>query len=214
MRHERLECATLPPRNGVQPERATMQDPPYPRPTVGGEAAGERIGVEVLFREHAQFVATFLMRLGTPSQDVEDLLQEVFVIAHRKGGFVRGPAQPRSWLGAIAANVARTGHRSRRRRREDADSPVVEQLSAQAPLETESLARVRLERALAALPIEQRAAFVLFELEGESCESIAAVWDVPVGTVYSRLHHARRRFLEVYESASDVSSERRERGRP
>jgi len=178
------------------------------------EAAGERVGVEALFRQHAQFVATFLMRLGTPSQDVEDLLQEVFVIAHRKGGFVKGPAQPRSWLGAIATNVARTGHRSRRRRREDADSPTVEQLSAQVPSETESLSRVRLERALDALPLEQRAAFVLFELEGESCESIAAVWGVPVGTVYSRLHHARRRFLEVYESAGEVSSVRRERGRP
>jgi len=203
MRPEQLQCSALPPRDGSPA-----------RPVSAAAPASERIGVEELFREHAQFVASFLMRLGTPSQDVEDLLQEVFVVAHRKGGFVKGPAQPRSWLGAIATNVARTGHRSRRRRREDADSPTVEQLSAQAPSESESLSRVRLARALDALPLEQRAAFVLFELEGESCESIAAVWGVPVGTVYSRLHHARRRFLEVYESAGDGTSVRRERGRP
>ncbi|HET8935152.1 MAG TPA: sigma-70 family RNA polymerase sigma factor [Polyangiales bacterium] len=200
MRHEQLPCSAFPLRDGQDAGAAP--------------SGGERIGVEVLFREHAQFVATFLHRLGTPSQDVEDLLQEVFVVAHRKGGFVKGPAQPRSWLGAIATNVARTGQRTRRRRREDADSPALERLSMQAPSEIESLARVRLERALAELPLEQRAAFVLFELEGESCESIAAVWGVPVGTVYSRLHHARRRFLEAYECARDALSARRERGRP
>jgi len=208
MRHEQLQCSAFPLKDVSQRPHTP------PKPLGAGEAAGERIAVEALFRQHAQFVASFLMRLGTPSQDVEDLLQEVFVIAHRKGGFVKGPAQPRSWLGAIATNVARTGHRSRRRRREDADSPTVEQLTAQAPSETESLSRVRLKRALDALPLEQRAAFVLFELEGESCESIAAVWGVPVGTVYSRLHHARRRFLEVYESAGEVPSVRPERGRP
>lgn len=200
MRHEQLQCSAFPPRDGHDADAAP--------------ASGERIGVEVLFREHAQFVATFLVRLGTPRQDVDDLLQEVFVVAHRKGGFVKGQAQPRSWLGAIATNIARTGQRTRRRRREDADSPALEQVTTQAHSETESLSRVRLERALAALPLEQRAAFVLFELEGESCESIAAVWGVPVGTVYSRLHHARRRFLEVYESASELPSARRERGAP
>jgi RNA polymerase sigma-70 factor (ECF subfamily) len=200
MRHERLECSAF-------------HGPAAPI-TAEAPSGGERIGVEALFREHAQFVANFLMRLGAPSQDVDDLLQEVFVIAHRKGGFVKGPAQPRSWLGAIAMNVARTGQRTRHRRREQPDSPAVELVATPAHSETESLTRVRLERALDALPIEQRAAFVLFELEGESCESIAAVWGVPVGTVYSRLHHARRRFLEVYESASEVSSARRERGGP
>jgi RNA polymerase sigma-70 factor (ECF subfamily) len=41
-----------------------------------------------------------------------------------------------------------------------------------------------------------RAVFILFELEGESCESIAAGLEVPIGTVYSRLHAARRAFRE------------------
>jgi RNA polymerase sigma-70 factor (ECF subfamily) len=40
--------------------------------------------------------------------------------------------------------------------------------------------------------------FVLFELEGEPCASIATALGIPTGTVYSRLHHARRRFLEAW----------------
>ena len=173
-----------------------------------GEADGsvERIGVDALFRAHAPFVATFLRRMGTPQHDIDDLVQEVFVVAHRKGGYVRGPAQPRSWLGAIAVRVAQAGHRARRRS-ESPDSRAVEHLSTS--MDTgeridaqRSIARV--ERALESLPLEQRAAFVLFEIEGETCESIAATWDIPVGTVYSRLHHARRKFLQTYEADSQA----------
>ncbi|MET0384350.1 MAG: sigma-70 family RNA polymerase sigma factor [Polyangiales bacterium] len=169
----------------------------------------ERIGVEALFRAHAPFVATFLQRLGTPGPEVDDLVQEVFVIAHRKGGYVKGPAQPRSWLGAIAMNVARAGHRTRRRN-EAPDSPAVEQLSARAdaPDSIDNRRSIeRMQRSLEQLPLEQRAAFVLYEVEGETCESIAATWGVPVGTVYSRLHHARRKFMQVYESMRGPDSE-------
>ncbi|HKU39271.1 MAG TPA: sigma-70 family RNA polymerase sigma factor [Polyangiales bacterium] len=166
------------------------------------EEGSERLSAEELFRAHATFVATFLYRLGTPRADIDDLVQEVFVIAHRKGGYVRGPAQPRSWLGAIASRVARTGRRSRSRT-DPPNSPAIERAAtpADAPERIDTRRELtRVQRALESLPLEQRAAFVLYELEGESCESIAAVWGVPLGTVYSRLHHARRRFLQVYES--------------
>jgi RNA polymerase sigma-70 factor, ECF subfamily len=179
----------------------------HPRPTAEGEAHAvvstqERIGVEALFRAHAQFVATFLQRLGTPAPELDDLVQEVFLVAHRKGGYVRGPAQPRSWLGAIAVRIAQAGHRARRRS-EAPNSPAVDSMSAaaDAPERIDSRRSIeRVQRALESLSIEQRAAFVLFEIEGESCESIAAVWDVPVGTVYSRLHHARSKFVHAYEA--------------
>jgi len=168
----------------------------------------ERIGVAALFRDHAQFVATFLRRLGTPRHEIDDLVQEVFVVAHRKGGYVRGPAQPRSWLGAIAVHVAQAGHRTRRRS-EAPDSRAIDHLSTSDDTgeridSRRSIARV--ERALAALPLEQRAAFILFEIEGESCESIAATWNIPVGTVYSRLHHARRKFMEFYETENPIAA--------
>lgn len=193
----------------LAPAGASLQ----PRPIVKGEAQEaastlERIGVEALFRAHATFVATFLQRLGTPRGEIDDLVQEVFVVAHRKGGYVRGPAQPRTWLGAIALRVAQAGHRSRRRS-ESPNSPAVDGMSAaaDAPDRIDHRRSVeRVQRALESLSIEQRAAFVLFEIEGESCESIAATWNVPVGTVYSRLHHARHKFMQAYESLT-VSSQ-------
>ena len=56
----------------------------------------------------------------------------------------------------------------------------------------------RVQLAIDTLSLEHRAAFILFELEGESCESIASGLQIPLGTVYSRLHAARRGFQKAY----------------
>jgi RNA polymerase sigma-70 factor (ECF subfamily) len=66
----------------------------------------------------------------------------------------------------------------------DADTPEDRYAGAEA--------RLRLERLLDKLSPERRATFVLFEVEGVSCEDIAELTAVPVGTVYSRLHLARK----------------------
>lgn len=174
---------------------------------MNGEEAGHvqgtdgQVDAQTLFRAHAPFVAAFLHRLGTPRSEVDDLVQEVFLVAHRKGGFVPGLGQPRTWLAAIAVRVSRAGQRARSRRREADDDSALEGLAASSdPAATVEARKAleRVQRALEMLDVEHRAAFVLYEIEGESCESIAASFDVPVGTVYSRLHHARRRFREAY----------------
>lgn len=160
------------------------------------------MGAEALFRAHATFVAAFVTRLGAVQAEVDDLVQEVFLVAHNKGGYQPGPAQPRTWLAAIALRVARTRQRAVRRRREDAAEPDFDALAAEGrdPSEAldlaESLARV--QRALEALDLEHRAVFVLFELEGEPCQAIADALEIPIGTVYSRLHNARKRFAEAH----------------
>src|SRR5262249_30057430 len=87
----------------------------------GATVNGERVGSEQLFREHAEFIAAFLHRLGVRGADVEDAVQEVFVVAHQKGGYRPGPAKPRSWLAAIALRIARSARRAHARRREDYD---------------------------------------------------------------------------------------------
>jgi RNA polymerase sigma-70 factor (ECF subfamily) len=177
--------------------------------------SGEHISVDALYRAHASFVAGFLVRLGAPTSELEDLVQEVFVVAHRKGGYVTGPAQPRSWLGAIALRVALASRRARtlRNRRESLDADSVELAPIPAGATSDPgvnlearRALARVQRALETLPDEYRAAFLLFEIEGESCESIAAVWNVPVGTIYSRLHHARRRFMQAHAALSEQPS--------
>jgi RNA polymerase sigma-70 factor (ECF subfamily) len=62
----------------------------------------------------------------------------------------------------------------------------------------EQLKRVR--RALRTIPGAKRAVFVMFEIEGRTCEEIAVALRIPVGTVYSRLHSARMHFAQNYTS--------------
>ena len=124
------------------------------------------------------------------------------MVAHRKGGYTPGAGQPRTWLGAIAVRVASSGRRARGRRREDRDDASLEAKPSDArdPSETLEIRKSleRVQQALDSLDLEHRAAFVLYEIEGEACEAIASSFGVPVGTIYSRLHHARRRFLDAY----------------
>jgi RNA polymerase sigma-70 factor (ECF subfamily) len=181
------------------------------QPTVG------HLDAAALFRDHASFVAGFLVRLGVPTADLDDAVQEVFVVAHRRGGYVPGPAQPRSWLGAIALRIAQANRRTRgsRNQRESLDGESVELAASGASELGDGLDARRsvelVQRALDTLPDEHRAAFLLYELEGETCESIAVVWNVPIGTVYSRLHNARRKFLRAYEALNEMPSARTQR---
>jgi RNA polymerase sigma-70 factor, ECF subfamily len=162
----------------------------------------ERIDAESLFKVHASFIASFLLRLGVARVELDDMVQEVFLLAHRKGGYIPGPAKPRTWLCAIALRMARQGRRVESTRRVRLDEQAVLQAASEGgdPAHAfemqESLSRVGL--ALESLDLEHRLAFLLYEVEGESCPEIAAVAGVPVGTIYSRLHHARRRFHAAY----------------
>jgi RNA polymerase sigma-70 factor, ECF subfamily len=178
------------------------------------DAADARIDAATLFRAHARFVAAFLRRLGAPASELDDWVQEVFLVAHRKGGYVPGAGQPRTWLGAIAFRIASSGRRSQRRRREAYDDDILARTATPASDPSEiyesRLALSRVQHCLEQLDLDHRAAFVLYEIEGESCSDIAASFGVPVGTIYSRLHHARRRFLDAHsELNGDLSGPRR-----
>ena len=177
-------------------------------------AVDHRALVEQLFREHAGFVASFLARLGLAQADIDDAVQEVFGVAYRKGGFMPDRATARTWLGAIATRVASGQRRARFRRErlhaEPAAALPSDAVSAQHILEVrESLGRV--DRALASLDLSLRAVFVLFELEGEDCTAIAEALEVPVGTVYSRLHTARKRFIAAHEALLHTEAESAQR---
>lgn len=170
---------------------------------------GSHLDAEALYRAHSEFVARFLLKLGVAGQDVPDLLQEVFLVAHRRGGFVLGTAKPTTWLAEIAFRVASDRRKKTKRKPEDADSEAISLLPAAgaSPGETAEArqALVRVQRALDVLSPDKRVVFVLFELEGESCDAIARALGIPVGTVYSRLHAARREFAKAHENASGAA---------
>jgi RNA polymerase sigma-70 factor (ECF subfamily) len=174
---------------------------PYPPAVIGSH-----LDAEALYRAHSEFVARFLLKLGVSGQDVPDLLQEVFLVAHRRGGFIVGAAKPTTWLAEIAFRVASDRRKKTKRKPEDVDTEAISLVPSpgatpgDAAESRQALSRV--QRALDALTTDKRVVFVLFELEGESCDSIAKGLGIPVGTVYSRLHAARREFARVHDELS------------
>jgi RNA polymerase sigma-70 factor (ECF subfamily) len=173
--------------------------------TVPGRAASDpssaiaAIGTEALFRAHASFVASFVFRLGARGAQVDDLVQDVFLLAHGRGGYRPGAASPTTFLARLAFEAV---HDMRRRDRRFAlahSEPLAAQAVAGAretPGDALLLQRAArdLQRALEAIEPDRRAVFILFELHGESCDAIAAAFELKVGTVYSRLHAARGEF--------------------
>jgi RNA polymerase sigma-70 factor (ECF subfamily) len=160
------------------------------------------LSAEELFRAHGAFVASFVLRLGVERAAVDDIVQEVFLTAHRRGGYDSGPARPTTWLAEIALRAVSTHRRSERRRRTvpDEDALRAAVSGERTPLEAaeQRAAMERVDQALAALDVNRRAVFILYELEGESCDAIAAGFAIPLGTVHSRLFAARREFIEAY----------------
>lgn len=170
---------------------------------VRATTAEEILSATVLFERHARFVATFACRLGVPRDDVDDVVQETFMVVHRRGGFRPGAAQPTTWLASITLKVWSTIRRTRRRRPEAPE--LVEERNGRDewPRLEARYALVRVEAALLKLDEASRAVFVLFELQGQTCEDISQGLEIPVGTVYSRLHKARQVFQRAYGSLSE-----------
>lgn len=160
-----------------------------------------RLTTEELFRQHAPFVARLLHRLGVPAREIDDVVQQVFVVVHKNGGYVHGPATPTSYLGAIAVKAASSARRREgaQRSRQTGYSPELLASSGRDPVSVLEVRRelTQLQAALDELDPELRAVLVLTELEGESCAAIAASQGIPVGTVYWRAHRARKQFRKI-----------------
>lgn len=163
---------------------------------------GDPLDVADIHDSHADFVWSSLQRLGIHAADLEDALQDVFVVVHRRLGTFDGSSRLSTWLFGICLRVAsqyrRKAHRRRERRVSDLESIAGEGSSA-AP-DDALLAReaeLRLERVLDALKPERRVIFVMFEIESIGCAEIAEQLGLPLGTVYSRLSAARTDFSQA-----------------
>jgi RNA polymerase sigma-70 factor (ECF subfamily) len=152
--------------------------------------------VRTIYREHARFVWLSLQRLGIHPSDLDDIAQDVFMIVHRRLDTFDRRARISTWLFGICMRVAANYRRRRRWTHEvlsgglDDERPAT--LTAADDILVRREQRELAERALNRLEVAKRATFVMFEIESLSCTEIAELMNVPVGTVYSRLHSARR----------------------
>ncbi len=172
----------------------------------GAPARGRsRLDVASLHAAHADFVWATLQRFGVRDADLEDALQEVFIVVHRRLDSYDGTSKVTTWLFGIAMRVAAAFRRKAHVRRERTMDEVPEGDDADcntlSPEEAASRreAHVTLMAILDTLDLERRAVFVMFEIEELSCEEIATIVGIPVGTVYSRLHKARKEFAAALE---------------
>lgn len=176
-----------------------LGDHPRTTPVVASEAE-RRAKLERLVREHHTFVWRNLQRLGVPSADIADAVQEVFLLAGRKLDEIR---DDRGFLFQTSVYVAGHVRRSAQRRREVADDARVHaEIDGRATPEQsaeEAEARETLQTILDAMTEELRGVFVLFELERLTMIEIARMLGIPAGTVASRLRRAREFFLERVE---------------
>lgn len=171
----------------------------------GGEGPApcpEALDLGKAFCEHAGRLRAFLIRLGVPSRELDDLVSETFLIAHEQRGRFDGSRAILPWLFGIAFNVHRNHRRSAWLRRllgfsTDHEASVHPGGDPEhGLLVAEECARV--QRALAAMPAHKRGLLVLREFEGLKAAEIALALGIPEGSVHSGMHAARKDFLRRY----------------
>jgi RNA polymerase sigma-70 factor (ECF subfamily) len=179
-----------------------MSEPEHTDPTVqAGRAEGPQDqwsppSWEDVVTQHSARVYRLAYRLTGDPHDAEDLTQEVFVRVFRSlSSYTPGTFE--GWLHRITTNLFLDQARRRAKIRfdalaDDADQRLPGRVQSPERQLAEALLDDDVERALADLPPEFRAAVVLCDIEGLSYEEIADVLGVKLGTVRSRIHRGRR----------------------
>lgn len=171
---------------------------------------GEPWAVDRLYRDFGARVLGWCIRLGGPTLDAEDLAQQVFETAINGCRRFRGDSSLSTWLFGITRNTIRNARRRAALRRFVGLESVPEPRDR--GLDTEGRAiqlerRRAVQRALQDIKTAQREVLVLADLEGHTAPEVAAMLGIPAGTVYSRLHHARRAFAAALEARGLPSGE-------
>jgi RNA polymerase sigma-70 factor (ECF subfamily) len=155
-------------------------------------------GFEAVYREHYAFVWRSVRRLGVPDRELDDVVQEVFVIVHRRLAEFEGRSMVTTWLFGIAYRVVRD-HRRKIAARERREAAVT---AGKPPTEPDQrLARHQavdvLDGLLAELDEDKRGVFVMAEIVKMTANEIAEVTGVGPNTVSSRLRAARKAFEDA-----------------
>lgn len=163
---------------------------------------GDRGALAALFERHQRALHRFCSRLLGPSGEVEDLVQSTFLAAWTDAGRYRGQSSVRAWLYGIASNLARHGFRSEKRKRGAFESLRWKPAAPVAPVDEQASRRQLLDRlgaALEELPHDLRVVFVMCEIEEVPGAEAAEALAIRPGTLWRRLHDARKRLLPLLE---------------
>jgi RNA polymerase sigma-70 factor, ECF subfamily len=187
-----------------------MTSPQRIEETVPDLHEGRGLTFEQIYDQYFDFAWSNLRRLGIPAAHLEDAVQELFIVVHRRLGEFAGRSSVRTWLAGIAWRIA-SEHR-RHQSRKGASEPLPDTLVAPgrdplaAAVHAEALRR--LDTLLGKLDEDKRVVFVLAELEQMTVPEIAQALALNVNTVYSRLRAARLSFDEALRlSGADATGD-------
>jgi RNA polymerase sigma-70 factor (ECF subfamily) len=178
-----------------------MQLRSTPSPELQGGVAAERPTFDALYEAHVDFLWRNARRLGVNDDAVDDVLQQVFLVVHRRLPDVSMTGSEKAWLFGVLLRVVRDHKRLLRRKSPHrlwpwTDPEVLPDERGRAP--DESFARVEaaalVQRWLGALSDDKREVFILAELEQLTAREIAEATGTNQSTVYSRLRAARQEF--------------------
>ncbi len=151
-----------------------------------------------MFRAHYGRVVRWLTVLGVHAADVDDVAQEVFLVAHRKLDQLRPDASVTGWLLGISRRVGATSRRTRQRvqARQLRATPPQPEPDPEA-LAMRSEAAQLLHEFVATLPEDQRLVFALYELDGANATEVAQAMGISRNTVHSRVRLIREKLGRV-----------------
>jgi RNA polymerase sigma-70 factor (ECF subfamily) len=163
--------------------------------------------LEDVYRTHAGDVARWAARLAGPGFDREDIVHEVFLVAHRRFPTFKRAGNIKVWLYRTTAFIVKKRRRSERWRRwlNGSASDLADRMPATGPTPLEELERFRrdqrLYRTLDQLPEKYRTVLILFDLDGLSGEEVVALTGRKVSTLRVWLFRAREMFLDPFQAA-------------
>jgi RNA polymerase sigma-70 factor (ECF subfamily) len=158
----------------------------------GGSRADRDAAFARIYQAYREPTMALCLHVAGRRPEAEDAVQETFLSVHRALGEFRGESKLSTWIYRIAVREA---IRQRARRREDR-SAALEEEPAAPPAGNPALRREQrdaLARGLDRLSAEHRTVLSLFAIDGLTHQEIAEILGVPEGTVWSRLHAARKR---------------------
>jgi RNA polymerase sigma-70 factor, ECF subfamily len=182
---------------------------PDDRALLRAHVAGDPDAFGVLFARHRDRLWSVALRTSGDPEEAADALQDALVSAFRRAGSFRGDSAVSTWLHRIVVNACLDRHRRRKVRRleplpEDlddrTDAAVTGDQVDPADVALRHEQRVVVLRALATLPIDQRAALVLVDMEGYSIDEAASILGCATGTVKSRCSRGRARLAPLLAS--------------
>jgi len=184
---------------GSTPERETADD----HELVQRTKVGDRSAFEALVRKYQDRAYSVAYQILLHREDALDVAQEAFARAYLSIDRFRQSAGFYTWLYRILVNLA-IDHTRARARANPLSSDIPGAVAVErdptgdpgASLETREL-RERIARAVASLPIHQRTAVTLREIQGLSYEEIARIMNCSIGTVMSRLYAARQKLKQI-----------------